>query len=149
MRFVSSLGIFEERDGRKFAHNNESKSLLPDSKSFTFYKCILVLPAHTLLFSRKHAACSQYIAQLREPSKPAFERALGCSFFEDLAKSPEHLLEKLYADFLTVNSEKVRPDILEAIKLPDEGIVADVGAGHGHDEVVTVRLGASPFNNGA
>ena len=42
-------------------------------------------------------------------------------------------MNKLYVDFLTSISEKVRPDIVKAIELPDKGFVADVGGGHGHD----------------
>ena len=126
MRFVSSLGIFEERENRQFTNNDEFKTLLPDSQSFTFYYLRLHCSSREGVLPAAH-----YVEQLREPPWPAFERALNCSFFEYLDKSP--VLEKLYADFLTVNSEQVRPDIFQAIKLPDKGIVVDVGGGQGHD----------------
>lgn len=124
MRFVSSLGIFQELPDRHFAHNESSKLLLPGTVTY-----------NQLLFGGSAqcgnlAATAEYVTQLRDPSKSALEHALNKSFWEQIAQTPE--LEKQFANFMAVVSNRLIPVILQNIQLPEVGIVADVGGGYGH-----------------
>ena len=124
MRFVSSLGIFKELPQRHFAHNESSKMLLPGHP--TFYYLLVHGSAKGGMMT-----AAEFVTQLKDPSKPAFEHALKIPFWQHIAETPK--LEKHFADFMTLLSNQLMPDILKNIKLPDTGIVADVGGGQGHD----------------
>ena len=124
MRFLSTLGIFKELPQRHFAHNESSKMLLPGHP--TFYYLLIHGSAKGGMMT-----AAEFVTQLKDPSKSAFEHALKITFWEHIAQTPE--LEEHFADFMTLLSNQMMPDILKNIKLPDTGIVADVGGGKGHD----------------
>ena len=122
LHFVSSLGVFTELPNRHFVHNESSKLLLPGNSTF-----------YLLLFwSNKGGmmTAAEYSTQLRDPSKIAFEHAFKMPYWEYIGQTRG--LEKLFADFMQVQSNEVMPDLLRTIELPDTGIVADVGGGYGH-----------------
>lgn len=124
MRFVSALGIFKELPNRHFAHTESSKLLLRGTR--IYYQLLFWGSAR----SGSLAATAEYATQLRDPSKSALEHALKMSFWQRIAQTPE--LEKEFAESMIYGSNLVMQGILQNIKLPESGIVADIGGGHGH-----------------
>lgn len=129
MRYLSSVGVFEERQYKRFVHNTVSTSLLQGNNTFFFLRLHGSAEGGTL-------PVAEYFSQLRAFSIHSHTRTseqphYGIGFFEHLAKSPS--LETLYAQYMTLLSEMVMPDLLANIELPDECLVADVGGKRGHD----------------
>ena len=131
MRYMSAVGLFKELPNKHFVHNESSKHLLPGH--MTFYH--LLIYGSTML-----KASTAFVTQLRDPSKPAFEHALQMPIWQHFAQNPE--LEKHFADFMAILSNDSMPGILQNIKLPETGIVADVGGGYG--QVLLEFLKANP-----
>ena len=123
MRFASSLGVFKELPNRHFAHNEQSKLLLPGN--ITFYDM-------HLFGSAKYGflPAAEYFTQLKDPSVAAMQHALKMPCWQSFAKNPQ--IEKLFAEYMTIVSNKAMPGIVQNIKLPETGIIADVGGGYGH-----------------
>ena len=125
MRFVSTLGIFKEMPNRHFAHNESSKMLLPGQ--LTFYRLLFFGSTRGGMLT-----AAEYVTQLKDPSKSAFEHAFKMPFWQHIAQTPE--LEKHFSDFMTIACNQVMLDILKntLVELPDTGIVVYVGGGQGN-----------------
>lgn len=133
MRYVSSLGVFRELPDRHFAHTESSKELFPGH--LTFYTLLFFGSARGGMLP-----AAEFGTQLRDPSKPALEHAHKMSMWQMFAQSPQ--LEKHFADYMNVFANLMLPGILQTIRLPETGTVADIGGGNGH--VLLEFLKANP-----
>lgn len=122
MRFVSTVGVFKELPNRHFAHTESSKELFPGH--ILFYRMLFWASKPEL------RASAELATQMRDLSKSALEHAHNTPLWQMFAQNPQ--LEKHFADYMAISTNKIMPELLQKIKLPESGIIVDMGGGYGH-----------------
>ena len=75
------------------------------------------------------ASSAEYATHLMDPSKPAIKHAFKMPIWQYIAQAPQ--LGKQFSHDMNILSNISMQGIIHSIRLPETGILADVGAGQG------------------
>jgi hypothetical protein len=122
LRALSSVGVFDEVEPRRFALTPAADILRKDApRSLHDVVVFIADPLHMRVYA-------DAIESLRT-GKPAAEKTLGKPLFEWLAEHPEY--SSTFNSAMTNMSAVIVPAVLEAYDFGDIGLLVDVAGGHG------------------
>jgi hypothetical protein len=137
LRLLSSVGIFEERAGRQFAHTAPSETMRTgEPASVHDMVTWLCDPFHFRVYAETlHSVLT---------GQPAVEKVTGMPIFEYFAKDRE--LSEIFNNAMTMFSEHVIPAALDVYDFSGIRTIVDVAGGHG--QVLTSILQRYPTMRG-
>jgi hypothetical protein len=137
LRLLSSVGIFEERANRQFAHTPASETMRRGAPDSVHDMVAWVSdPFHFRVYAETlHSVIT---------GQPAVEKATGMSVFEYFAK--DRALSEIFNNAMTMFSGYVIPAALDVYDFGDIRTIVDVAGGHG--QVMTSILRRYPAMRG-
>jgi SAM-dependent methyltransferase len=122
LRLLASVGIFEEREGRRFANNEASDTMRPGTPG-SVHDMVLWMadPFHFRVYAEAmHSVMT---------GQSAVEKATGVPVFEYFQKDRE--LSEVFNNAMTMFSAYVVPAALDAYDFAGIGTIVDIAGGHG------------------
>ena len=137
LRLLASLGVFQQLDGRRFAHTPPSETLKTSHPVSTHPMMLWMSdPFHLKVYAdAMHSVMT---------GQPAVEKAFGAPAFEYFRGNSE--LSEVFNDAMTAFSAFVIPAALDAYDFSGIDRLVDVAGGH--DEVLTSILKKYPAMHG-
>jgi SAM-dependent methyltransferase len=137
LRLLASVGVFEERDDRQFAHNAASETMRSGRPGSVHDMALWMTdPFHFRVYAEAmHSVMT---------GRPAVEKATGLPVFEYFAKDRE--LSEVFNNAMTMFSGYVIPAALDVYDFSGIRTIVDVAGGHG--QVLTSILLRYPAMRG-
>ena len=121
LRALAMAGIFQETEGRRFAHTPASELLRGDRPGLRDMALWITSPFHFRVYANTVDAV--------RTGKPAVETAVGMPVFDYFARDRD--LSEIFNNAMTSFSAMVAPAALEVYDFSGIDVLVDVAGGHG------------------
>jgi hypothetical protein len=136
LRALTSAGVFDEVEPRRFAQNAASELLRKDIQGPRPLVLWMTDPFHFNVYAEAMHSVTT--------GRPAVEKTHGMPVFEYFAR--DRALSETFNEAMTTMSAFVIPAVLETYDFSDAGLVVDIAGGHG--QVLMSILQKQPDLNG-